>query len=174
VIIRFLAALLLVYMLGFLWFAGDLPEPVAPSVRTDAIVVPTGGGGRIERGLAVLRAHSAKKLFVSGVDREVRPREFEAEYRVTPAEMDCCVVLGFAALDTRGNALETASWIESGHFDSLRLVTSDWHMRRSVGELGEVLPPNVNVIEDAVPTRPSLGMLFLEYNKLLASWLGRL
>ena len=173
-IIRLLSALLLVYLLGFLWFAGDLPKPAAPSVRTDAIVVPTGGGGRIERGLAVLRTHSAKKLFVSGVDREVRPREFEAEYKVSPAEMGCCVVLGFAALDTRGNALEAANWIKGSGYRSLRLVTSDWHMRRSVGEFGEVLPTNVSVVEDAVPTKPSLGMLFLEYNKLLASWLGRL
>ena len=173
-IVRLLAALLLVYMIGFLWFAGDLPEPAAPSARTDVIVVPTGGGGRIERGLAVLRAHSAKKLFVSGVDREVKPREFAAEYKVRPAEMSCCVVLGFAALDTRGNALEAANWVKDGGYRSLRLVTSDWHMRRSIGEFGEVLPSDVSVVEDAVPTRPSLGTLFIEYNKLLASWLGRL
>jgi uncharacterized SAM-binding protein YcdF (DUF218 family) len=87
--------------------------------------------------------------------------------------MACCVVLGFAALDTRGNALETANWIESGHFHSLRLVTSDWHMRRSAGELEEVLP-NVRLVEDAVPSEPTLKTLFLEYHKLLASWLGRL
>jgi uncharacterized SAM-binding protein YcdF (DUF218 family) len=173
VIIRFLSALALVYMLGFVWFAGDLPEPAAPTVKTDAIVVPTGAGGRIERGLAVLRAHSAKKLFVSGVDREVKPKEFEAEYKVAPAEMECCVVLGFAALDTRGNALEAANWIKGGGYRSLRLVTSDWHMRRSAGELKEVLP-NVRMVEDGVPTEPSLKTLVLEYHKLLASWLGRL
>jgi uncharacterized SAM-binding protein YcdF (DUF218 family) len=95
------------------------------------------------------------------------------EYKVTPAEMACCVVLGFAALDTRGNALETATWVENAHFRSLRLVTSDWHMRRSAGELEEVLP-DVRMVEDAVPTEPSLKTLVLEYHKLLASWLGRL
>jgi uncharacterized SAM-binding protein YcdF (DUF218 family) len=174
VIIRFVAAVVLIWLLGFVWFAGDLPEPAAVNVKTDVIVVPTGGSGRIERGLAVLRAGAAGKLFVSGVDHAVKPREFAAGYKVKPAEMSCCVVLGFDALDTRGNALETASWIEGGGYRSMRLVTSDWHMRRSAGELGQVLPPNVRVVEDAVPTRPTLGMLFLEYNKLLASWLGRL
>ena len=173
-IIRFVAALVLIWMLGFLWFAADLPGPVPVNAKTDVIVVPTGGGGRIERGLAVLRAGSARKLFVSGVDRDVRPREFAAEYKVRQAEMNCCVVLGFAALDTRGNALEAANWIEGGGFRSMRLVTSDWHMRRSVGEFGEVLPSNVRVTQDAVPTKPSFSILFLEYNKLLASWLGRL
>jgi uncharacterized SAM-binding protein YcdF (DUF218 family) len=173
VIRRLLASLVMVWLLGFAWFAAALPQPTPASVKTDVVVVPTGGGGRIERGLAMLRAHSAGKLFVSGVDREVRPREFAAQYKVTPAEMACCVVLGFAALDTRGNALETATWIDSGHFHSLRLVTSDWHMRRSAGELEEVLP-EVRLVEDAVPSRPSLKTLFVEYHKLLASWLGRL
>jgi uncharacterized SAM-binding protein YcdF (DUF218 family) len=170
---RLLASLVVVWLLGFAWFAAALPQPAPASEKTDVIVVPTGGGGRIERGLAMLRAHSASRLFVSGVDREVRPREFAVEYKVTPAEMACCVVLGFAALDTRGNALETASWIESGHYRSLRLVTSDWHMRRSAGELDEVLP-DIRLVEDAVPSRPSLKTLFVEYHKLLASWLGRL
>lgn len=170
---RLVAALVIIWLLGFAWFAAALPQAAPASEKTDAIVVPTGGGGRIERGLAMLRAHAAHKLFVSGVDREVRPREFAAEYKVSPAEMACCVVLGFAALDTRGNALETANWIESGHFRSLRLVTSDWHMRRSAGELQEVLP-DVTLVEDAVPSKPSLKTLFVEYHKLLASWLGRL
>lgn len=173
-ILRFVAALLLAWMFGFLWFAGDLPKPAPAAVKTDVIIVPTGGAGRIERGLAVLRAGSAKKMFVSGVDREVRPSEFAAEYKVTPTEMKCCVALGFDALDTRGNALEAVNWIEGGGYRSLRLVTSDWHMRRSSGELRQVLPANVRLVKDAVPTRPSLGTLFLEYNKLLATWLGRL
>jgi uncharacterized SAM-binding protein YcdF (DUF218 family) len=174
VIRRTFAALVMIWLLGFAWFAAALPQPAPAKVRTDVIVVPTGGSGRIERGLAMLRAGAAGKLFVSGVDREVRPREFAAEYKVTPAEMACCVALGFAALDTRGNALETANWIEEGHYRSLRLVTSDWHMRRSAGEIEEVLPAKVRVVEDAVPAQPSLKTLFLEYHKLLASWLGRL
>lgn len=171
---RAVAALLVIWLLGFAWFAAALPQPVPASERTDVIVVPTGGVGRISRGIEMLRAGAAEKLLVSGVDHAVKPREFAAEYRVSGEEMDCCVVLGFAALDTRGNARETAKWIEEGEYRSLRLVTSDWHMRRSAGELQQVLPEGVQVVEDAVPTEPSLGTLFLEYHKLLASWLGRL
>ena len=173
-IARAVAALLIAWLLGFAWFAAALPQPAPASARTEVIVVPTGGMGRISRGIEMLRAGAAEKLLVSGVDREVKPREFAAEYRVSGEEMDCCVVLGFAALDTRGNARETAKGIEGGEYRSLRLVTSDWHMRRSAGELEQVLPAGVQVVEDAVPTEPSLGTLFLEYHKLLASWLGRL
>jgi uncharacterized SAM-binding protein YcdF (DUF218 family) len=174
VIGRAVAALLIAWLLGFTWFAAALPQPVPPSEKTDVIVVATGGMGRISRGLEMLRAGAADRLLVSGVDHAVRPGEFSAEYKVSEEEMECCVILGFAALDTRGNARETANWIKEGEYRSLRLVTSDWHMRRSAGELEQALPEGVRVIEDAVPTEPALGTLFLEYHKLLASWLGRL
>jgi uncharacterized SAM-binding protein YcdF (DUF218 family) len=174
VIGRAVAALVITWLLGFTWFAAALPQPVPASEKTDVIVVPTGGTGRISRGLEMLRLGAAERLLVSGVDEAVKPREFAAEYKVSPEEMDCCVILGFAALDTRGNARETANLIKEGEYGSLRLVTSDWHMRRSAGELQQVLPEGVRVIEDGVPTEPSLGTLFLEYHKLLASWLGRL
>jgi len=174
VIRRLLAALVMAWLLGFAWFAAALPQPAAASVKTDVIVVPTGGGGRIDRGIEMLRAGAAGRMLVSGVDREVKPGEFAAEYRLSGDEMECCVTLGFAALDTRGNARETANWIEDGRYRSLRLVTSDWHMRRTAGELRQVLPVGVRVVEDAVPSEPSLATLFLEYHKLLASWLGRL
>jgi uncharacterized SAM-binding protein YcdF (DUF218 family) len=173
VIARVLAFLALLYALGFLWFAAALPQPAA-AVVTDAIVVPTGGAGRIDRGLELLAQRKAAAMLVTGVDREVKPREFAAEYKVPARTMDCCVTLGFAAVDTRGNAAETAAWIAHHHYRSLRLVTTDWHMRRAAAELGSALPKEVTIVRDAVPSRPRLGILFLEYNKLLASTLARL
>ena len=168
---RFLAALLLVWALGFGWFAVTLAQPV-DTVRTDAVVVPTGGGGRIQRGLEVLERGEAQRMFVTGVDREVRPEEFAAEFDVTEARMECCVTLGYAAVDTRGNAAEAAKWVESNDVESIRLVTTDWHMRRAHLDLGRELPGGVVVYEDAVASEPSLYILFLEYHKLLADYAG--
>lgn len=170
---RTLAFLAILYALGFLWFAAALPQPVG-RLRTDAIVVPTGGAGRIARGLEILGDGQAKAMLVTGVDPEVKPAEFAAEHHVAGATMNCCVTLGFAAVDTRSNASETAAWIASRRYRSLRLVTTDWHMRRAAGELAAALPGEVLVIRDGVPSRPKLRVLFLEYNKLLASSLARL
>lgn len=169
---RLAAALLVLWALGFLWFATTLPQP-AGDARTDAIIVPTGAAGRIERGLEVLARGDAARMLVTGVDREVRPAEFAAEFAVPPEAMACCVTLGFAAVDTRSNAAETAQWVRQNRVRSLRLVTTDWHMRRAAGELEQALPAGIEVVEDAVTSEPSLRILFVEYHKSLASALAR-
>lgn len=166
---RVFSLLFLAWVLGFLWFVVALPRPAEDGVTTDAVIVPTGGSGRIARGLAVLGAGHARKMLVSGVDPDVRPREFAAEFGVLPREMACCVTLGYAAVDTRSNAAETAKWVAQNEVRSLRLVTTDWHMRRAAGELDRALPASVTVIRDAVRSQPDLGTLFLEYHKLIAS-----
>ncbi|MEM9501478.1 MAG: YdcF family protein [Pseudomonadota bacterium] len=166
---RVVSALFLVWALGFLWFAVALPQP-AEDVATDAVIVPTGGAGRIAKGLSILEQGLAKRMLVTGVDREVRPNEFAAQFEVDDAQMECCVTLGFAAVDTRSNAAETARWVESNDVASLRLVTTDWHMRRAAIELDRTLPDGIRVVRDAVSSEPSLANLFLEYHKLLASW----
>lgn len=164
---RALSFVLLVWLGGFVWFAIALPRPLEGG-KSDAVVVLTGGGGRIGRGLEAVDKGWARRLLVSGVDREVRPREFQHEYKVSSALMACCVTLGFQSVDTRSNASETADWIASHKFRSVRLVTTDWHMRRAAMELTAALPDEIVLIRDAVPSQPSFRTLFLEYNKLIA------
>jgi len=165
---RGVSLVFLAWVIGFLWFVVTLPGE-ADAVTTDAVIVPTGGAGRIARGLEVLDQGLAARMLVSGVDPEVRPVEFAAEFGVEPEQMECCVTLGFAAVDTRSNAAETAKWVAQNEVTSLRLVTTDWHMRRAAGEVERTLPDHVTVIRDAVPSQPDFGTLFLEYHKLLAS-----
>jgi uncharacterized SAM-binding protein YcdF (DUF218 family) len=164
---RVASAILLGWALGFLWFALILPPP-AGSVKTDAVVVVTGAGGRIPHALSVLRDGNASRLLVSGVSSEVRASEFAAEYKVEPGLMACCVTLGYESVDTRTNGLEAARWITRNHVETVRLVTTDWHMRRAAFDLAVAGPHGLKIVEDAVPSRPSLKILFLEYHKLLA------
>ncbi len=169
---RILSLLVVLWAVGFLWFAMALPQP-AGAQKTDAIVVPTGGGGRIQRGLELLEKGEAPRMLVTGVGEEVKPNEFAVEYKVPAQTMACCVTLGFDALDTRGNARETSEWVAARKVRSLRLVTSDWHMRRAALELENALPEGTTVLRDAVRTKPALWTLFLEYHKLLATWLSQ-
>ncbi|MBB4612898.1 YdcF family protein [Novosphingobium taihuense] len=165
---RLFSLLVIAWALGFIWFAVFLPRPVVEPVRTDGVVALTGGGGRIPHALSVIEKGRARRLLVSGVDREVRPREFAVEYKVPERLMTCCVVLGYDAVDTRSNAVETTRWVKEYKLRSVRLVTTDWHMRRAAFDLAAEAPSSLIIVEDAVPSKPSFRILFIEYNKLVA------
>lgn len=167
---RLLSLLFLLWFFGFVWFGVALPKP-RDGVRTGAVVVLTGGPGRIDRGLEALRRGWSQRMLVAGVDPEVRPREFEAQYAVSSSLMQCCVTLDFRSYDTRSNAAEVTHWLGENRFRSVRLVTTDWHMRRAVLELRLLLPEDVAVVQDAVRSQPSFRILFLEYHKLLARYI---
>ncbi|CAN5420550.1 YdcF family protein [soil metagenome] len=156
----------LAWILGFAWFALLLPQPL-DGRSSDAIVVLTGGAGRIDRGLSLLQEGAAKRMFISGVDRSVRPVELAARYHVPNRLFECCITLGREAIDTRSNALETAHWLDRRNYRTVRLITTDWHMRRAAFELRQALPEKVELLYDAVRSRPSLMILLKEYNKYL-------
>lgn len=169
---RFFSLLFLAWVLGFAWFAVTLPGPTGERA-TDAAVVLTGGEGRIARGLEVLRMGWSPQLLVSGVDPEVTREEFAEEFGVSDQLMECCVTLGYDAYDTRSNAKETARWLADNGYDSVRLITTDWHIRRAALDLEKVRADERMVI-DAVASQPSLRILFLEYHKWIArrlAWL---
>ena len=156
---------LIAWALGFAIFAVTLPQPVG-EVRTDAIVVPTGAAGRIDRGLAVLDAGHARRMLVTGTAPGVRKRDLVRTYGHA-ATFACCVDLGEEAVDTRSNAAETAGWVGEHRYRSVRLVTSNWHARRAGMELAQALGPDTTITVDGVPSQPSLAQLMNEYHKLL-------
>lgn len=172
------AGLSLAWLGGFVWFADSIPAgPGRPEARTDAIVVLTGGPSRLKAGLALLAEGKARKLFVSGVHRGVEVSELLRVARQSPGEVDCCVVLGYVADSTLGNALETRAWMEREGFHSLRLVTANYHMQRSLLEFRRVMPGIEIVPEPVAPPQfmrerwwqypGTAALIALEYDKYL-------
>jgi uncharacterized SAM-binding protein YcdF (DUF218 family) len=166
VIRRALAVAVIAWALGFVLWTLLLPGPLEGNT-TDAIVVPTGGPGRIDRGLDLLRRHQAKRMLVTGVGAGVRPVDLAREYRIDPALLACCVDLGRDAVDTRSNAGETAAWLKRQRFASVRLVTSDWHLPRAGMELRAAVGRPIVVLGDGVDSTPRLTTLINEYNKFI-------
>lgn len=166
-ILRFLALLLLIYLLGFLTFGVTLGGP-AGAEHTDAVVVITGGPGRIEHGMDVLKKGQARRLLISGVDPSVTKKDLAARLGGRAALLACCVDLGTESVDTRSNAEEAKRWMDKHQFHSFRLITSDWHMRRASYEFRRVFGKSgYTMIKDAVQTQPQFITLFAEYNKYL-------
>jgi uncharacterized SAM-binding protein YcdF (DUF218 family) len=166
-LVRIAALVLLAWMLGFVAYAIFLPRAADAGLKTDVIVVPTGGVGRTVRGAELLRAGAAKRMLITGVAASTGKRAIAAENRLDPALLACCVDLGHEASDTRSNAEETAAWVAARKAKSVRLVTTDWHMPRARFELDRVLPADILVYNDAVDSEPDFSVLIREYNKYL-------
>ncbi|MFL6752403.1 MAG: YdcF family protein [Sphingomicrobium sp.] len=174
-IARAASLLLLAYALGFILFAFTLGKPAkAGAGTTDAAVVLTGGPGRIEHAIDVVRQGKARRLLVAGADPSVTKSDLARRLGGSRKLIGCCVDLGSESVDTRSNAEEASRWLGRHKFRSVRLITSDWHMRRARYEFRKVLGKKVSVVPDAVRTEPSFLTLFGEYNKYvlrrLAVW----
>ena len=167
---------------GFALFARQAAAlPGEPDRVTDAIVVLTGGSLRLTTGLSLLEAERAEKLFVSGVYRGVDVEELLRVSRQAPDAVECCVVLGYAAGDTRGNAAESADWLQAQGYRSFRLVTANYHMPRSLLEFRRAVPEIEIVAHPVAPTNVHVeqwwrwpgttALLISEYNKYLVALL---
>jgi len=167
-IARLGALLLLFYALGFVLFAFTLGRPAAADApATDAAIVLTGGPGRIEHAIEVVKDHRARRLLVAGVDPSVTKPDLARRIPGSRSWLACCVDLGSESVDTRSNAEEAGRWLSRRNYKSVRLITSDWHMRRARYEFEKALGGKYELITDAVRTEPSFLTLFGEYNKYL-------
>ena len=177
--ITLLGTLAVLWLVGLFWFASQIPDKVDdPTTRTDVIVVLTGGSLRVESGLQLLSAGMGKTLFVTGVFPGVSVPALLHTANASDT-LSCCIVLGHAADNTSGNAIETADFMRKQNYHSLRLVTSAYHMPRSLLEFTRAMPgitivPNPvfagNVKRDKWWEWPgTLSLIVNEYTKYLAA-----
>jgi len=143
---RFLALLgilALVWLVGLFAFADQVRSytPAEDPARADGIVALTGPSSeRVDAAVRLLENGKGDRLLISGVNRQVQKAELKA---VTPGStrlFACCVDLGFEAENTMGNAQEIGRWARANGYDSLIVVTSDYHMPRSLVEIRSALP----------------------------------
>lgn len=129
------------FLFGFVMFASlVMREPVADNSRADGIVVLTGGQTRITEAAKLLKQRRAGRLLISGVNPQTSREQLMKLSGLSHSEFACCVDLGYTALDTVGNAHETRKWTEARGYGSLIVVTSSYHMPRSLTELSRVMP----------------------------------
>jgi len=166
---------------GFAWFVSQIAaDEVTLDTKADGIVALTGAAARIPDAIELLATERGKRLLITGVHRATRSREIA---RLTPLYskyFTCCIDLDRSALNTFGNALETKRWAREHNFNSLIIVTSNWHMPRAMAELEHQLPDVTlipyPVISEKAKSEPwwsnadSARLLFLEYLKYLLAW----
>lgn len=125
----------------FVYFVGTLQAevPVA-TVRADGIIALTGGAERITEALDLLTEGRARRLLITGVNKATSEESLSVHSAGGAEMLDCCVDIDRNALNTLGNALETERWVRDKRFKSIIVVTSNYHMPRSLLELRRVLP----------------------------------
>ena len=153
------------FAVGFLIFyqhVASMKPPLNP--KADAIVVLTGGYQRIDLGVQLLVNGAGQRLLISGVNPATSGNHLRLLTRSTADLFECCVDLGHDALDTVGNASETARWIKTHNYKTVILVTNNYHMPRSLAEIrraddhSEFIP---------YPVESSLSLTDISQNPLL-------
>ena len=136
-----LAAALGLFAAGFVVFAVSvMREPAETVASADGIVALTGGQTRIAEAARLLLEGRGKRLLISGVNQTVSRATLFKLSGLSEETFNCCVDLGYAALDTVGNAAETRRWAEALQYKKLIVVTASYHMPRSLVELHREMP----------------------------------
>lgn len=183
-LVHVLLLLIVVWLGGFLAFAAAIPPKVRDTERpVDAIVVLTGGGVRLAEGFALLDRGLAKRMLISGVadgvDLPALLETLNGAAQPSRTVLDCCVTLGHDAISTEGNARESLRWLRDNGFTSVRLVTANYHMNRSLLEFRRVMP-GIEIIPNPVFPREvqdpywfarpdTVYLLLNEYHKYLVA-----
>jgi uncharacterized SAM-binding protein YcdF (DUF218 family) len=180
--VLFALAALAVLGSGFVWFVWHVPATeVALDRNADGIVVMTGGASRISDAIELLAAGHGKRLLISGVNPTTSSAEIARKNPRHEALVACCVDLDHSAINTVGNAIETRRWARGRGFTSLIVVTSAYHMPRTMAEL-ELQMPDVALVPFPVVTEklrnepwwasgPTARLILSEYAKFVVSQL---
>lgn len=151
-------------------------QPKHVDEPTDAIIVLTGGQNRINTGLDLLEAEKAHLLFISGVNQNVSIEKLVRLWKPEFEYVPCCIAVGHDANDTEGNARESSEWVRRQDIDSIRLVTSNYHLPRAWLEFTHALPQHKFIAHAIKPStieddsKHFLRLSISEYNKTLLTW----
>ena len=143
------------------------------TTKTDAIVALTGGKNRIAESIKILNKGLSDKLFISGVSEKTSIKDIEREAKVKAID-ETKITLGKKAHNTIENASEAFEWIKNNNIEHIRLVTSYYHIPRSLQEFKlygmrkKILPHPVysqNVAHEWWKNWGTFKLIALEYNK---------
>jgi len=160
---RVLLTLFIIWLLGFIFFAIYVTGYPTPSIAeaTDGIVVFTGGKGRVVEGLRIFRQQAQKPLLlISGLRCDISSL-------LSPRDDTERIIVDYAK-NTKENAIFTKKWLTDNRMGSLRLVTSYYHLPRSLWEARK-WPASVKVIPHPVHLQTHMlsYTLLKEYSKFI-------
>jgi len=123
--------LLLYIVILFSLFINELRVATDEIAYADAIVVLTGGTGRLEEGLRLFREGRGGYLILSGVEETSSLGAIFPGRDLKTAVDTSRIILDIESRRTIDNAFNVKKIVEEKGFKSLVLVTSNYHMKRA-------------------------------------------
>ncbi len=140
-LLKVLAYILVIYLAGAFVFQDSFPPSTPPShINPQGIVIFTGSKARILEGFQLLHTYPNSRLLISGVNPQTTLDELIEAAAPPHTPEKARITMGYGALDTVGNAQETADWTRKFNIQRIVLVTSNDHMLRSLLELKHAAP----------------------------------
>ena len=171
--------LVFVWLLGLVVFNRVINSyEIDTKTKTDAIVVLTGGRNRLPEAVKLFNAGKAEKLFISGVRKDVSLDELSARQAIE-IRTDEGVFMENISTNTVENAINTSRWIRENDIKSIRLVTSNYHIPRSLAEFKgknkklKIIPNPIyseNVSKSIFSSWGTFSLIAVEYTKFLCVW----
>lgn len=168
-VLTLLLLLLLVVGVLFVDFVYKTFSLSQREVCTDAIVVLTGGRGRVEEGVKLYRAGEGRLLFLIGVDPLVK------KYELYTGKGSENVFLEKVSRNTLENAIYARDLITRHKVSSIKLITSRYHMKRATLIFRNALAKDVAIYPHPVDSKNlkeewwshggSFKLLFSEFYK---------
>ena len=162
--------------LKFLAFYQSIPtiQDIKAVEETDAIVVFTGGYKRVQVAVDLFEQGKARLLFISGVSKGATKGSVlkKSHARIN----DLSIVYLGSAENTQENAKEVSKWASTHNVQSIRLVTTTFHMPRALREIGlkakhlVVIPHPVSA--DKISNYAVIYYYFSEFMKLTLLEMG--
>lgn len=164
----------IIWLSGFCLFNRKINSyEIDYKTKTDAIIALTGGKNRIAESIKILNEGLSDKLFISGVSEKTSIKDIQRVAGIKALD-ESKITLGKKAHNTIENASETFEWIKANKVNSIRLVTSYYHIPRSMQEFKlyglrkKITPHPVysqNVVHDWWKNWGTFKLIASEYNK---------
>lgn len=162
----FSALILALYVGGFFLFSENLPKPHKNyNVRnTDGLIVFTGGSKRIEAAISMILEGYEKPVLISGVHPSVT---MDILFADVPAEKRELITLDYASRSTSENALTTRQWSEENNMQTIGLITSYYHVPRSLLYIERTGMTKPVKLLPVYPEHMPFSFMLREYHKYL-------
>ena len=177
IVLTLFLILILSHFIFFLSQVRNFNSNYTSITNIDSLVVLTGDKFRIAKGMEILSSGIGGKLLLSGVNKNIKLSSIKKEFPKYNNLFNCCVEIDNVSLNTFENSRETFLWLKKNKYESVLIVSSDYHMPRVKIEFERFIDMKniyyhpVKMDNDISAIR-KIKKLFLEYVKYMRTYIS--